>query len=620
MNRRKFLGNSALLSVPLMLQGIPLFAGDGALHPLLQSLTQTAANCGKVLVIIQLNGGNDGLNMVIPFDRDAELAIARPDILIPTNQVLTLNGNSTTGLNPGMVKLRNMYNDGKVNIVQGVSYPNPNFSHFQAQDIWYTGTTTNPTASTGWLGRQLDISYPGFPNGYPNATEPDPLAIQIGGTLPLSLQGPNINMAYNVPNPDYLINVATASPAPAPANDYGTELTFLRLMKDQSNAYTSRISAAYNAQQTLSTQYVITGDYYNDYLANQLKIVARLIGGGLNTSVYIVNHAYSFDSHTDQVVAGNTGTGYHANILKILSDAIAGFQDDITLMGKADKVAGMTYSEFGRRVIQNASHGTDHGSGAPVIFFGAKVNPGVIGTSPILPLNPDGNTQVPMQYDYRQLYATVMKQWFCMSYTESQTVLNGVYNTVPVFNTGVLPITGIELSAKWDGNLASINFNVAQNETYDHFIIERSVNAVVYNTANTITNTSNLNQQVYDYKEDRIRANDVFYRVKGISKAGAAPTFSNIIRLSNKAEQAVRVYPNPVTNFTVNIEFLKVINENVTITIFGTKGEKLFYNQLNPNGNKTLTFKVPNYFNVHTLYIMKIEYGTTVVNEKLVFE
>ncbi len=620
MNRRKFLGNSALLTVPLMLQGIPVFAGDGALHPLLQSLTQTAANCGKVLVIIQLNGGNDGLNMVIPFDRGAELAVARPDILIPSNQVLTLNGNTTTGLNPGMGSLKNLYNEGKVSIVQAVSYPNPNFSHFQAQDIWFSGTNTNPTGNTGWLGRQLDTSYPGFPNGYPNASEPDPIAIQIGGTLPLSLQGPNINMAYNVPNPDYLVSVATASPAAAPVSDYGTELTFLRLMKDQSNAYTARISAAYNAQQTLSTQYGTNGDYNNDYLANQLKIVARLIGGGLNTSVYIVNHGFGFDTHENQVVAGNTATGYHANILKILSDSIAGFMNDITLMGKADKVAGMTYSEFGRRVIQNSSKGTDHGSGAPIIFFGTKVNSGVIGTSPILPLNPDGNTQVPMQYDYRQIYATVMKQWFCMSNTQSQTILNGVYNTVPVFNTGILPITGVELSANWDGNFAKLHFEVAQNYSYDSFVIERSTNGIVFNAVKTITNISSIDQEVYNYKEDRIRANDVFYRIKGISKVGVAPIFSNIIRLINMAEQSIRVYPNPVINFTINIEFVKPLYENVSITIIGTNGEKLFYNQINPHGNKVITFKVPDYFNVHTLYVMKVEFGSTVVNEKLVFE
>ena len=617
MDRRKFLGNTALFAVPIMLKGIPVFAGDGALHPFLQSLTTNAANCGKVLVIIQLNGGNDGLNMVIPLDRYSILSTARANVLIPANQVLAINGTTTTGLHPSMAGLRNLYNDGKVNIVQGVSYPNPNFSHFQAQDIWFSGTNSNPTANTGWLGRQLNAGYPGFPTGYPNAANPDPLAIQIGGTLPLSLQGPNINMAYNVPNPDYLVNVATATPAPAPVSDYGTELTFLRLMKDQSNAYTSRISAAYTAQATLSTLYSATNTY-DDYLGEQLKIVARLIGGGLTTSVFIVNHGYGFDSHVDQVAATTT-TGEHARNLKILSDAIAAFQNDITLMGVANKVAGMTYSEFGRRVISNASKGTDHGSGAPVIFFGASVNSGISGTSPVLPANPDGNTQVPMQYDYRQLYSTVMQQLFCMSSTQSQTILNGVYATLPIFNAAVLPVSGIELSAKWEGNLAKIYFNVFENETYDKFYVEKSTNAVSFSQIKTIANTSNNNTQLYNFDEDRTRANDVYYRIKGISKQGQI-VFSNIVRLVNKAEQEVSVYPNPVTNFTLNVEFLKAINESVSLTIFGTKGEKLFYNQINPRGNKVIKVKVPSYFNVHTLYILNITYGSTVVNEKIVFE
>jgi uncharacterized protein (DUF1501 family) len=445
MNRRKFLGNTALFSVPMMLSGIPVFAGDGALHPFLKALSIPTNNCDKILVVIQLNGGNDGLNMVIPLDRYSELSNARPDILIPSGSVLPLNGTTTTGLHPSMTGLRDLFNAGKVNLVQGVSYPNPNFSHFQAQDIWFTASTTLPSPNTGWLGRQLDITYPDYPTGYPNTSNPDPLAIQIGGALPLALQGPNINMGYNAPNPAALINVATATPAPAPVSDYGTELTFLRMMKDQSNAYASSITADYNAQATLSTMYATSGNTLSD----QLKIVARLIGGGLSTPVYIVNHPDSFDTHVGQVNAGDTTTGAHANMLAKLSVAIAAFQDDITLMGKANKVTGMTFSEFGRRVINNTSSGTDHGSGAPVIFFGAGILGGVTGTSPVLPATPVSNTQVPLQYDFRQLYATVMQQWLCMNPAESETVLNGVYGLVPIFNGIVLPLDDILLVATW---------------------------------------------------------------------------------------------------------------------------------------------------------------------------
>jgi hypothetical protein len=422
-------------------------------------------------------------------------------------------------------------------------------------------------------------------------------------------------MGYNAPNPAALINVATATPSTAPANDYGRELTFIRMMKDQSNAYASSISAAYAAQATLSTMYAASGNTLSD----QLKIVARLIGGGLTTPVYIVNHPDTFDTHVDQVVAGNTATGYHANVLSKLSVAIAAFQNDITLMGKANKVTGMTFSEFGRRVIANTSVGTDHGSGAPVIFFGAAINGGVTGTSPVLPNTPTASTQVPLQYDFRQLYSTVMQKWLCMTSGESQTILNGVYATVPIFNEILLPLDGIELSAAWEGEMAKLEFDVFENDKYDSFVIERSVNAVDFLVVNTLRNVTHTNQEKYIYKDNRISAPDIFYRIKGITKQGM-PTYSQIAKLKNNSKQQVRIYPNPVTNFTVNVEFLSKVNEQVIITIYGTKGEKLYYNQINPRGNNSISFKVPNYFDVQTIYILNISFGGIVVNEKILFE
>lgn len=615
MNRRKFLGNTALFSVPMMIQGIPVFAGDATLHPLLKALSIPPNNCDRILVIIQLNGGNDGLNMVVPLDRYTELTNARPNILLPQASVLSLTGTSTTGLHPSMTGLRDLFNAGKVNLVQGVTYPNPNFSHFQAQDIWFTGSGSVPTPNTGWLGRQMDLTNPGYPVGYPNTGNPDPLAIQIGGALPLLLEGPNINMGYNAPNPASLISVATGNPGPAPVSDYGTELTFLRLMKDQSNAYTSRISTAYNAQATQSTQYPASGNT----LADQLKIVARLIGGGLKTPVYIVNHPDSFDTHVDQVTAGNTVAGFHANILSKLSVAISAFQDDITLMGKANKVAGMTFSEFGRRVINNTSTGTDHGSGAPVIFFGALLNGGVTGTSPVLPTNPTASTQVPLQYDYRQLYTTIMQKWFCMTPAESQTVLNGTFATVPIFNEILLPLEGIELKASWNGAFVKIEFEVFENDRYDHFIIERSVNSTSFEEVSRVANSSNNSQQKYTYRDERISAPEVYYRIKGISKQGE-PTYSKIVKLKNSGRQEIRVFPNPVTNFTINVEFLTKVSGNVEVTIYGMRGEKLYYNQLNPAGSRNIRFKVPNLFSIKTLYVLNISFEGTVVNERIIFE
>jgi uncharacterized protein (DUF1501 family) len=615
MNRRKFLGNTALFTAPLMLQGIPVFAGDGVLHPLLQALAAPTANCGKVLVIIQMNGGNDGLNMVIPLDRYTELGTARSGLLIPAGQTLALNGTTTTALHPSMTGLRDMYNNGKVNLVQGVSYPNPNFSHFQAQDIWFSGSTVIPSLDTGWLGRQLDMAYPGFPTGYPNAASPDPLAIQIGGALPLSLQGPSINMGYNAPTPASLLQVATATPAPAPVSDYGTELTFLRMMKNQSNAYATAIKDSYNRQATQSTMYATTGNSLSD----QLRIVARLIGGGLTTPVYIVNHPDSFDTHIEQVIAGAPTTGWHANSLAKLSVAIAAFQDDITRMGISGKVAGMTFSEFGRRIIQNSSTGTDHGSGAPVIFFGDAIKGGVTGTSPVLPATSTGSTQVPLQFDFRQLYSTVMQKWMCMSAAESATVLNGTFATAAIFNEAALPVDGIELFASWDNDNARLEYEVFENNKYDAFVIERSVNGVDFTKIASVQNNSLQAQEKYTFKDARVNAGFVFYRIKGLEKQGGF-VYSQIVKLKNTYDQDVRVFPNPVKNHTINIEFLNRVTTTVEVSIYGTAGERLYYNQGNPRGNRLLTFRVPDFFDANALYILHVSYDGVSVNEKIMFD
>lgn len=613
MNRRKFLRNSALFTTPIMLTGIPVFAGEGVLHPFLQALSTSAANCGKVLVIIQMNGGNDGLNMVIPLDQYTKLAAARPAVILPQASLAATTLNTTTALHPAMTGLKNMYSNGKVNIVQGVSYPNPNFSHFFAQNIWFSGTT-NPSNTTGWIGRQLETTFPTFPAGYPNSTNPDPMSIQIGGSLPLSLLGTDVNFGYNAPNPASLITVATNVPEAAPISDHGTELTFLRQMSSQSNVYAGRITAAYNAQVNLFTY--PTGNA----LANQLKVVARLIGGGLSTPVYIVNQTDAgYDTHENQVVDSDHTTGAHAINLGKLSAAIAAFQSDITLMGKSNKVTGMTFSEFGRRVISNASSGTDHGTGAPVIFFGDEVNSGVIGSSPIIPTVSNGNTQVPMQYDFRQLYASVMQSWMCMTPAETQTILNGTYNTIPIFRGTTVPITGMELEARWINDYALLEFDVFENDAYDRFIIERSVNGIDFSLTHTKANISNNSRERYSYKDNRINASEVFYRIKAISKQGEI-SYSKIAVLKNETTQGLSVYPNPVKNHTINIEFFTKVEEAVNISIIGTLGEKLYYNQLNPRGNRVITLHVPHHFDVRTLYILNIQYGNNVVNEKILFE
>ena len=252
-------------------------------------------------------------------------------------------------------------------------------------------------------------------------------------------------MGYSAPDPNALLNVINGVADPAPDSDYGHELTFLRLMKDQSNEYIKVIQKAYNATLNSSVTYPS-----NNKLADQLKIVAKLINGGLKTPVYIVNHPNSHDTHSAQVNANDKTQGAQATNLTLLSQAIGAFQKEIEFMGKSEQVSGMTFSEFGRRIKSNASQGTDHGAAAPVLFFGAMLNtssqvtkttypvPGMIGKSPNLPTNATVSDQVEMQFDYRQLYTTVMQDWLCMTETEATQVLGTNFVKLPIFGSTLL--------------------------------------------------------------------------------------------------------------------------------------------------------------------------------------
>jgi uncharacterized protein (DUF1501 family) len=615
MKRSTFLKTGSLAAAPLFINGVPIFANEGTGNPFFDFLAQTTYGCGKILVIIQMNGGNDGLNTIIPLDKNTNLNNGRPNIILPQASVLPLTNNATTGMHPAFTELRDLYNNGKMVIVQGVSYPNPNFSHFRATDIWFSGSASNVDLDTGWLGRSLDTQYPNYPSAYPNVDMPDPLAVQIGSTLPFSLQGPAVNMGYNVSNPNSLLNVINATTDAAPNNDYGRELTFLRLMKDQSNAYRVTIQNAYNAQATLSALYPASGNS----LADQLKIVARLIGGGLKTPVYIVNHPNSHDTHVDQVVAGNTATGTHANILSLLSKAINAFQNDITLMGKAPNVTGMTFSEFGRRIINNASMGTDHGVAAPVMFFGAALNPGMIGTSPNIPLNPTVNDQVPMQYDFRQIYHTVMNEWFCLTASESQTVLGSSFTRLPIFSSFPLPLEDITLSGQYFDGESRLNFKVEDNTHYEKFTIEFSLDGVSFTELQRVNNSSLNDLETYSYNHV-IAAPKMLYRIKGQLLQNSRIKYSNTLLLrSNAKQQLISVYPNPVVNNQVNIKLFENPSTWVDVTIYDLIGAKVYYNRFNERAS-VISFRVPPSFSRNTHYIIEVKYGETVAREQIQFK
>lgn len=430
MIRRDFLRKSVAGSMmfPSLLGGFNVAMNRRS--PWTQLLESFVVDTDHVLVLVRLDGGNDGLNTVIPLDQYDTLANVRPHVIIPENEILRLNGRDDVGLHPSMPGLRNLYNEGKLSIIQSVGYPNPNFSHFRATDIWMTGADSDEVLTTGWMGRYLNYEYPNFPVGFPNQDMPDPLSIEIGGTLSLTFQGPATGMGMSVTNPAEFYNLVQGIQAPAPNTPAGEQLRYIRLIANQSNQYGKVLKSAYE-NGTNRAAYPNTDE---NYLAEQLKIVARLISGGLKTRVYMVSLG-GFDTHDAQVEDGDHTIGEHATLLQYVSEAISSFVKDIELLGLEDRVLGMTFSEFGRRVISNFSNGTDHGSAAPMFVFGKSVHPGIIGDNPQIDPNADANTNLPMQYDFRSLYATMLKDWFCVPEPDLESVLLHNFQNLPVVNT-----------------------------------------------------------------------------------------------------------------------------------------------------------------------------------------
>ena len=441
MKRRDFLRYTVPpLAATTMLGKIPVRA-MGMESPLVRALMEPNMDTDHVLVLVQLNGGNDGMNMVIPIDAYAAYQSARSNVAIPQNRILTLSGNNKTGLHPAMTGIRNLFNEGKAAVVQAVGYPQPDFSHFRATDIWMSASDSTEFVNSGWMGRYLDHEYPGFPADYPNSVTPDPLGIQIGSVTSLTFQGPQVSMGMSISDPVNFYNLINGVQDPAPNTPAGFELTYIRTVARQTQQYTDIIKTAalrVTQQSTYPT---------NNPLADQLKIVARLVKGGLKTRIYMVSIG-GFDTHSVQVNQTDTTTGTHAILLQRVSDAIRAFMDDLKFLGVQKRVFGMTFSEFGRRIKSNSSLGTDHGAAAPMILFGEYVNTSVYGNNPTIPANPSVNDNVPMQYDFRSLYASVLEKWFCVDNATLQTVLLKNFQSLPVVKTNSCTSTLPDLSEK----------------------------------------------------------------------------------------------------------------------------------------------------------------------------
>ena len=419
MKRRQFIQTGSAFSIPVLVGGFQVSSiGKNSLFNFV------GADNDRVLVLVQLIGGNDGLATVVPIDQYDSLAEVRSNVLVSEGSLLSLN--ATTGLHPAMTGMKTLYDDAKLGIIQSVGYPNQNRSHFRSTDIWNTGSAANEFLSTGWLGRYFDSQYPNYPEGYPNADFPDPFAITLGNSVSETCQGLSANFSLALVDPSSLGTLNSGGIDELPDGCYGEELGFVRETILQSNAYAERMIETYENGNSLSTKY---DD--NNRLAQQLKTVATLISGGSTTKVFVVSLG-GFDTHANQVVDGEPANGTHAELLQTLSDAICAFQDDMKLLGLEERVLGMTFSEFGRRIRSNNSFGTDHGDAAPMLLFGSCVNAGILGDNPEIGVDVGIQEAVPMQYDFRSMYGTVLMDWFGVEEAIVKSLLFDDFQHLPV--------------------------------------------------------------------------------------------------------------------------------------------------------------------------------------------
>lgn len=364
----------------------------------------------RVLLLVNLQGGNDGLNTVVPYAMPAYYRY-RPTLGIAANDVLRIDG--TIGLNPQLRSLKTLYDKGQVAIVQGVGYPRPDFSHFRSTEIWQTAVP-DAYATTGWLGRYLD------------ATRQTPAnlfgAVAIADILPEALLAREVD----VPAISQLQGYGLASDRNAQNREAFHEFVASADVPFHS-PYLARVAEIEDHAQRGSEElpkliagYQPAGAYPATPIGRSLSLAAQIIGSRLGTRVLYVQHG-SFDTHTTQQSTQD-------RLLESFADAVAAFYADLAAHGDDHRVVTLTFSEFGRRVAENASRGTDHGTAAPLFAVGPAVKGGVYGTHPSLDDLDEGNLR--FATDFRSVYATVLEEWLNR---RSAPILGGTFPTLAAF-------------------------------------------------------------------------------------------------------------------------------------------------------------------------------------------
>ncbi len=373
----------------------------------------------RKLVLINLNGGNDGLNTVVPINQYDIYSDLRPVIRVPetgTNQYITLDTslpeNQQIGLHPSLKAFKELYDAGELRVIQSVGYPNQNKSHFSSRDLYNTGNDGNGFENgkgSGWIGRFMENMYADeLAAGYPFAVQLGSVRNSLGfhgereHGMSLNITKQNTAGFYSIIN-----GLAGEPPLNIPqGTDYGVEMDYILRTDRLSNVYAKSVSEAFNQGNNSVT-------YANTDIDNQLKTVARLIRGGLPSKIYMVR-LDGFDTHANQLQTGDGDIlGKHNSLLSRLSKAVGNFMKDVSDLDTGEDVVAVTYSEFGRKAAENGSKGTDHGEVAPMFVIGKSIKGGVSGINPDLTeAHKKNNWQIEtVQYDYRSVFGTLLKDY-----------------------------------------------------------------------------------------------------------------------------------------------------------------------------------------------------------------
>jgi uncharacterized protein (DUF1501 family) len=395
--------------------------GVGGMLPLLLSRTSAALSAqalqgtsiekhsNRILVVVELSGGNDGLNTVVPFG-DAAYYKARPKIGIAEREVLKVaNG---FGFHPSMVGFERLYKDGRLAVVHGCGYDHPSLSHFSSMGFWHTGVP-NGGEPLGWLGRLADATYPAASkNVLVNLGNSQSLAVRSRQHSPLVFDDPARFRREGTDDEKHVLAEMSK-----PRTTTNATLDFLASTAQNATDSSDFVRRA-------SSSYRTTVDYgQGGGLAGNLQRVAALIAAEMPTRLYYVTYqGNSFDTHVQQA-------DLHTRLLMYTADAVRGFVDDVARLGRGDDVAVMIFTEFGRRVEENGSLGTDHGTATPMFLVGKGVKGGFYGRHPSLTDLDDGNMK--MTTDFRRVYATAIGEW--LGYEQTQLVLKGKFEPLGVF-------------------------------------------------------------------------------------------------------------------------------------------------------------------------------------------